>query len=157
MVRGTFSGRAGSVLFLVVALCGANVLAPAATLHAGPNEPYKAPCAAIAAATPGDVIEIDAGLYLGDVCAWSTDGLTLRGINGRAHLDADHKNAQGKGIWVPYGRDTVVENIEFSGARVPSHNGAGIRASGVNLTVRHASSTTTRKAFWRATSRAATS
>jgi hypothetical protein len=28
-----------------------------------------------------------------------------------------------------------VENLEFSGARVPSHNGAGIRAEGVGLTI----------------------
>ncbi len=109
----------------------------AATLQVGPDKPFKAPCAAIAAAAPGDVIEIDAGLYSGDVCAWSTDRLTLRGVSGRAHIDAANKNAQGKGIWVPYGRDTVIENIEFSGARVPSQNGAGIRASGVNLTVRN--------------------
>jgi hypothetical protein len=122
---------------LAIALCGTNILAHAATLQVGPDKPYKAPCAAIAAAAPGDIIEIDAGLYLGDVCAWSTDNLTLRGVNGLAHLDADHKNALGKAIWVPQGSNTVVENIEFSGAQVPSHNGAGIRADGKNLTVHH--------------------
>jgi hypothetical protein len=126
--------RAGFILFLAVGMC---VTSGAATLQVGPDKPYSRPCAAIAVASPGDIIEIDAGLYLGDVCAWYTDNLTLRGVNGRAHLDADHKNAQGKGIWVPHGRDTVVENIEFSGARVPSHNGAGIRADGANLTVRN--------------------
>lgn len=126
--------KVGFILFLAVGMC---VTAGAATLQVGPGKPYSAPCAAIAVAAPGDVIEIDAGLYLGDVCAWYTDDLTLRGVNGRAHLDANHKNAQGKGIWVPHGRDTVVENIEFSGARVPSHNGAGIRADGANLTVRN--------------------
>jgi hypothetical protein len=73
------------------------------------------------------------------VCAWSTDNLTLRGVNShaRAHIDADHKNAQGKGIWVPHGTNTLVENIEFSGAKVRDHNGAGIRADGKNLTVRN--------------------
>jgi hypothetical protein len=103
----------------------------------GPRQAVQCALRAIAVASPGDIIEIDAGLYLGDVCAWTTDNLTLRGVNGRAHLDANHKNAQGKGIWVPHGRDTVVENIEFSGAKVPSHNGAGIRADGANLTVRN--------------------
>jgi len=34
------------------------------------------------------------------------------------------------------GRDVIVENVELSGARVPSRNGAGIRAEGRNLTVR---------------------
>jgi hypothetical protein len=35
------------------------------------------------------------------------------------------------------GRNTTVENIEFSGARVPDKNGAGIRQEGVGLTVRN--------------------
>jgi hypothetical protein len=124
---------------LISGLCCVSGSTRAATLQVGPDKLYKAPCAAIAAAALGDIIEIDAGVYLGDVCAWYTDNLTLRGVNGRAHLDARNKNAQGKGIWVPYGRDTVIENIEFSGAKVPDKNGAGIRASGVNLTVRNCS------------------
>lgn len=53
------------------------------TLEVGPGQPYATPCAAIAAATAGDTILIDAaGNYGGDVCAWSKDGLTLRGVNG---------------------------------------------------------------------------
>lgn len=124
------------LLLTAVLWCGAG-MAAAATLQVGPTREFQAPCAAIAAAAPGDIIEIDAGLYLGDVCAWYTDNLTIRGVNGRARLDAKNKNAQGKGIWVPYGRDTVIENIEFFGAKVPDKNGAGIRASGVNLTVRN--------------------
>jgi parallel beta helix pectate lyase-like protein len=122
---------------LTVVLWCVSEMAVAATLQVGPTRPFQAPCAAIAAAAPGDIIEIDAGLYLGDVCAWHTDNLTIRGVNGWARLDAKSKNAQGKGIWVPYGRDTVIENIEFFGAKVPDKNGAGIRASGVNLTVRN--------------------
>jgi len=50
---------------------------------------------------------------------------------------ANGKNSQGKGIWVASGRNLLVENIEFSGARVSSHNGAGIRAQGQNWTVRN--------------------
>jgi parallel beta helix pectate lyase-like protein len=61
----------------------------------------------------------------------------FRGVNGLAHLDADGKNAQGKGIWVPKGKNTFVENIEFSGATVPDQNGAGIRQDGMGLTVRN--------------------
>jgi uncharacterized protein (TIGR03437 family) len=112
--------------------------AQAATLPVGPGKPYAKPCAAIAAAARGDIIEIDAaGDYSGDVCAWATDGLTLRGIGGRARIDAAGRNAQGKGTWVIGGNDTLVENIEFSGATVPDHNGAGIRHQGGNLTVRN--------------------
>jgi hypothetical protein len=92
---------------------------------------------AIAAASPGDTIEIDAaGTYDGDVCAWSTDGLTIRGVNGRPRINAAGHAAQGKAIWVIRGNDTVVENIEFMGAAVPDKNGAGIRQEGRNLTVR---------------------
>ncbi len=109
----------------------------AATLQVGVDKPYHAPCAALKVASPGDVIEIDAGLYKGDVCAFYSDNLTIRGVNGRAHLDADGKYAQGKGIWVPKGNNTVVENIEFSGAKVPDQNGAGIRQDGRDLTVRN--------------------
>src|SRR6516165_9413112 len=91
----------------------------AATLLVGPTRTYKTPCAAIAAASPGDIIEIDPDLYEGDVCAWTTDNLTLAGVlapdGSRPHIDAANKNAQGKGIWVPYGANTTVENIEFSG------------------------------------------
>src|SRR5262249_4871663 len=119
--------HAGFTVGLAGALCCSNPGANAATLQVRPDKPYKTPCAAIAVAAPGDTIEIDEGLYSGDVCAWSTDNLTLRGVNSqlRAHIDADHKNAQGKGIWVPHGSNTVVENIEFSGAKVRDHNGAG--------------------------------
>jgi len=122
-------------LLSLVSLAAA--VANAATLQVGPDKPFPAPCAAIAVAQDGDVIEIDAGLYLRDVCVVRPNRLTLRGVNGRAHLEAQDANAQGKGIWVIHGNDVVVENIEFSGASVLDHNGAGIRSEGVNLTVRN--------------------
>jgi hypothetical protein len=98
---------------------------------------FATPCAAIAVSSPGDIIEIDAGLYRRDVCVIRTNDLTLRGVNGRAHLEAADASAQGKAIWVIQGNDVVVENIEFSGASVRDQNGAGIRAEGKNLTVRN--------------------
>lgn len=111
--------------------------ASAATLQVGPGKPYATPCAAISAAQPGDVIEIDAaGNYSGNVCGWTKSNLTLRGVNGRPRIDAAGRNSQGKAIWVISGNDTTVENIEFSGATVVDHNGAGIRAEGTNLTIR---------------------
>ena len=127
--------KASLVVMLVVA-CLAVPLA-GATLQVGADKPYATPCAALKVAQSGDVIEIDAGLYKGDVCAFYADNLTIRGVNGRAHLDADGKYAQGKGIWVPKGNNTVIENIEFSGATVPDQNGAGIRQDGRDLTVRN--------------------
>jgi hypothetical protein len=112
-------------------------LAAAQTLSVGPGQPYATPCAAIAAASAGSTILIDAaGNYDGNVCGWSTNGLTLRGVNGRPRIDAAGNNAQVKAIWVIAGNDTTIENVELSGCRVPDGNGAGIRQEGKNLTVR---------------------
>lgn len=110
----------------------------AATLHVGPGEAFATPCAAVAAASDGDTIFVDAaGDYAGDVCTWHRHGLTLRGVNGRPHIEAAGQHAQGKAIWVIAGNDTVIENVEMSGCRVPDRNGAAIRQEGRNLTLRH--------------------
>lgn len=112
-------------------------LASAATLHVGPTRTYKLPSKAAAIAANGDVIEIDAGVYGGDVAVWRQNRLTISGVGGLAHLQANGRAAEGKAIWVIKGRDTVVEHIEFSGARVPDQNGAGIRTEGAGLTIRN--------------------
>ena len=126
---GAFGGALGAMLLASAAR--------AETLVVGPGKAFAKPCAAIAAAHDDDVIEIDAqGDYGGDVCAISKNGLTLRGVGGRAKIDAQGKSSGGKGTWVISGRDTTVENLEFSGATVPDQNGAGIRQEGDNLTVR---------------------
>lgn len=125
--------------FAILALAALSPVAQAAILQVGPGKPFAAPCAAIAAAAAGDTIQIDSSItYVGDVCAWTTPNLTLQGVGGaRAHIDAGGLNSQGKGIWVISGANTTVENIEFSGATVPDHNGAGIRQQADNLTVRN--------------------
>ena len=126
-------------------LCGFAVFSFAtaalgATLQVGPGQTYAKPCAAFAAAKQGDTVEISAtgnGTYDGDVCAIAASNLTIRGIGGRAHIDAMGMSAQGKAIWVVQGQNTTIENIEFSGATVTDMNGAGIRQEGANLTVRN--------------------
>lgn len=103
----------------------------------GPGQRYRTPCEAVRAAGEGDVIEIEAaGNYTGDVCAFYPKRLTLRGVHGRARIDAGGKTAQGKAIWVIGGGEVAVENVEFAGARSPDRNGAGIRFEGRRLTVR---------------------
>ena len=113
--------------------------ATAETRRVGPGRRYAAPSAAFRAARDGDVIEIDtAGAYGGDVGTIKASNLTVRGVGGgRVKLPAQGKHAGGKAIWVITGNDVMVENIEFSGARVPDRNGAGIRPEGKNLTVRN--------------------
>ncbi len=117
--------------------------AGAATLRVGPGQAYAKPCAAIAAAHAGDVIQVDAsGDYTGDTCAWSTDGLTLTGVNGRAKIDLAGAQPSGKkGIFTIEGTaSATIENFELSGAAIAAadgNNGAGIRHQGLNLTVRN--------------------
>ncbi len=105
-------------------------------LKVGPDRTLATPSAAAAVARSGDVIEIDAGTYVGDTATWTQNDLTIRGVGGLAHLKADGRSAQGKGIWVIAGSRTTVVNIEFSGASVPDGNGAGIRQEGTDLVVR---------------------
>lgn len=106
-------------------------------LRVGPSRPLARPSQAASIARNGALVEIDAVDYVGDVAVWPQSDLTLRGVGGRARLRADGKAAQGKAIWVIQGDLVTVENLEFSGTRVPDHNGAGIRAEGAGLTIRN--------------------
>jgi len=105
-------------------------------IRVGPAQRYKMPSQAAEVAADGAVIEIDAGVYEGDVCVWRQNDLTIRGVGGYAHLKADGRSAEQKTIWVIKGRNCTVESIEFSGAAVPDRNGAGIRIEGPGLTIR---------------------
>jgi len=107
-----------------------------AVLRVGPQRQLKRPSAAAQIARDGDIIEIDAGNYDGDAAVWRQHRLTIRGVGGRAHLRAKGAHAEGKAIWVIKGNDTTIESVEFSGAKVPHRNGAGIRLEGASLTVR---------------------
>ena len=88
-------------------------------------------------ARDGDVVEIEAGSYVGDVAVWPQRFLTIRGVNGKARLIAGGAAVEGKAIWVIRGDDVSVDNIEFIGARVADRNGAGIRFEGRRLVVTH--------------------
>jgi hypothetical protein len=109
------------------------------TLKVGPSQKYAKLSHALRDARDGDVIEIDStGKYAGDVCLIRPNNLTIRGVGKqRAKFPAAGKHYGGKAIWVIRGANVTVENIEFSGARVPDRNGAGIRAEGRGLTVRN--------------------
>jgi Right handed beta helix region len=105
------------------------------TWRVGPNRLLTTPSAAAAVARDGDTVLIDAGSYVGDVATWTQDDLSLRGVGGRARLQADGRSAQGKAIWVIAGDHTKIDRLEFSGETVPDGNGAGIRQEGDGLTV----------------------
>ena len=107
----------------------------------GPDKTYTSPNALYSAnvVQAGDTIEIDAADYIGQesLAVWFANDLVIRGVGGRPHLIADGAYIFGKGIWVLAGNDITVENIEFSGASVPSENGSGIRVDGFGFTIRH--------------------
>ncbi len=115
-----------------------------ATLQVGAGKTYQTIAAAVGAAQPGDTIAIDAGVYANETMTISKNDLTLRGVGGRAHLRWGTGNyltntatiGNGKGIFVISGNNVVIENLEFSGAKVVDENGAGIRYEGGNLTIR---------------------
>lgn len=110
---------------------------PNGVLHVGWGKEFVLPSVAAKFAHDGDTIEIDAGVYDKDAAVWTQNNLTIRAMNGRAHLKAQGVSAEGKAIWVIRGNNTVIENIEFSEAKVPDGNGAGIRVEGANLTIRN--------------------
>lgn len=97
-------------------------------LNVGAGQTYTVPSAAAAVARDGDVVRILAADYRGDVATWRQNNLTICGVGGRARLFADGNSAGGKAIWVVSGTNITVDSIEFRNARVPSRNGAGIRA-----------------------------
>ncbi|OOV09081.1 hypothetical protein RF819_11530 [Rhodoferax fermentans] len=109
----------------------------ARVLRVGPAQAFSSIAAAAAKAKDGDTVEIDAGDYVGDVAVWNQNRLTLRGMGGPVKLMAGGKSAQGKAIWVIRGTDVLVENIQFSGAKVRDGNGAGIRFEAGRLTVKN--------------------
>jgi hypothetical protein len=105
-------------------------------IRVGAERELKLPSAAARIARDGDVIEIDAGVYDKDAAVWRQNRLTIRGVGGRVHLRAEGAHAEGKAVWVLKGNDTTIEGMEFSGAKVPDQNGAGIRLEGAGLTLR---------------------
>ncbi|MEO0225494.1 MAG: right-handed parallel beta-helix repeat-containing protein [candidate division WOR-3 bacterium] len=103
----------------------------------GPGRPYQNPSAVASLVGNGDTVEIDPVTYR-DVCIWRANDLLLKGIGGKARLDATGMSiAEGKAIWVIKGKNNTVEMIEFLGAACPDQNGAGIRIEGSGLTVRN--------------------
>lgn len=102
-------------------------------IKVGPTRGIKAMSAGVAVASSGDTIELDSGVYTDDF-ATITKKLTIRGVNGKATLNAAVSPPNGKAILVVQA-DLVVENLIFTGVKVQSLNGAGIRVEKGKLSV----------------------
>lgn len=125
----------------------------AATLSVGAAQPYVSPCAAIAAAQPGDTIEIEPGAsWVDDVCVISKGDLTIRSAGGkRARIGASGLKplAHGKAIWVVAARGLTIDGLEFHGAARPAAAPAARRytsSQASELPFATATSTTTTRA-----------
>lgn len=128
---------AGGRILAGLCACLTVGLAAAETLRVGPGEAIATIAEASRLARDGDVVEIVAGTYRGDVAVWAQRRLTIRGVSGRPRLVADGRVAEGKGIWVVRGGDIEVDNVAFEGARGPNLNGSGIRLEAGRLRVRN--------------------
>jgi hypothetical protein len=132
MIAGwRFPARMALMLMALASLPSAE----AATLRVGPGG-LATVAEAARLAKDGDVVEIAAGTYRGDVAVWTQRRLTLRGAGGEAELVADGASAEGKAIWVMRNGDFTITDIAFRGARVASGNGAGIRLEKGRLAIR---------------------
>ena len=106
-------------------------------LKVGKDKEFKSIREAAAAATNNCIVEVDAGIYAGDVARWTQDNLIIRTVGGEVILDAAGKNMSGMATWVVSGGTICVDGFTFKNSKVPDKNGAGIRHSKGFLTVRN--------------------
>ena len=107
------------------------------TIYVGSTRAVKTIAAASLLVKAGDVVEVDAGDYVGDVAVWNIDNVTVRAIGGRARLLANGFAAEKKAIWVVRASGFSVDGFDFQGAKVGDRNGAGIRFESGSLLVRN--------------------
>ena len=128
-------GRMHGAVFAACLVLGCNA-SWAAILTVGQSPGVASIADAARLAHDGDVVEIPAGEYSGDVAVWLQKRLTIRGVGETPVLKAAGRIAEGKAIFVFRAGEFVVENLAFEGARAADRNGAGIRFERGRLTIR---------------------
>jgi hypothetical protein len=103
-------------------------------LTVGSGQQFRTIAAAVAAASPGDVIDVQAGIYTNDFVGIFKN-LTLQAIGGAVKMVATVDPPNGKAIIEEGGSGVVVtiNGFDISGALVPDGNGAAIRYDGGSL------------------------
>jgi Ca2+-binding RTX toxin-like protein len=104
-----------------------------ATLTVGAGQQYATIGAAVAASHDGDVLQVQAGTYTNDFATINTK-ITLQGVGGMVKMVATGNIPNDKGILVT-NTDVTIDHFEFSGAKGPSGNDAGIRYQDGALTI----------------------
>ncbi len=105
-------------------------------LTVGPGQQYATIEAAVAAASPGDTIDVQAGIYTNDFIGIYKN-LTLQAVGGVVKLVATLDPPTGKAIIDEGGAGIAVtiNGFDVSGAAVPDGNGAAVRYEGGSLTL----------------------
>ncbi len=106
-----------------------------AVLTVGQGSSFARIADAVAAARDGDTVLVAAGTYTNDFAQIRTK-ITLQSVGGMVNLVATVAPPNGKAILDVY-TDAVIDGFGFFGAKVPDHNGAGIRGNAGNLTIRN--------------------
>src|SRR5580704_16193886 len=110
-----------------------------AILTVGPGQQYTTIEAAVAAANPGDTVDVQAGIYTNDFVT-IVKNLTLQAIGGPVQMVATVPPPNLKGIILEGGSgiSVTINGFDISGAAISvdnGNNGAGIRYQGGNLTL----------------------
>ena len=84
-------------------------------LAVGAGQQFSTLSSAVAASQDGDVIAVQAGIYLDDPVT-VTHSVTIQGVGGLADLEATHWISNGKALIIDQAADLTIENVEFGGA-----------------------------------------
>ena len=116
--------------------CQIAVPSGAQVLTVGNGEMYATLADAVAHATDGCIIRVDAGTYVNDFATVTTK-ITIEGVGGMAEFVATEAPPNEKGI-LTVDNDVNIENCGFSGCAISDAdggNGAGIRYEGGQMTL----------------------
>jgi hypothetical protein len=107
-----------------------------AILVVGPGQQFTSIRAAVTAASAGDTIDVQAGIYTNDFVEIFKN-LTLQAVGGVVHMVATVDPPNGKAIIEEGGTGIAVtiNGFDISGAVVPDGNGAAVRYDGGSLTL----------------------
>jgi Right handed beta helix region len=107
-----------------------------AVLTVGPGQQFGTIADAVAASSPGDTVDVQAGTYTNDF-VYIGHSLTLQAVGGEVQMVATEEPPDGKAIiteGVP-GANVAINGFDISGAAVGDQNGAAVRYEGGNLSL----------------------